>query len=108
MEKKKVLFHRAHILLGLYITSGGFLPYVRVYNWISAVVIFGWVIFGRCIANDGYDYKKGSLMEEVLGDGGSEMFQQVLTVGQIFAAVRLQEPLSLVTMILYQLKSLKN
>ena len=49
---------------------GGFLPYVRVYNWVSAVVIFG-----RCIAKDGYDYKKGSLMEEVLGDGGRSDFR---------------------------------
>jgi hypothetical protein len=66
------------------------------------------VLFGRCIANDGYDYKNGSLMEEVLGDGGLELFEQVLTVGQVFTAVRLRNPLSLITFIIYKIKCLKD
>lgn len=107
MEGKKDLFHWVHAVYGLYMMFGGFLPYVWVYNWVSALTIFTWVLFGRCIANDGYDYKKGSLMEEVLGDGGLETFGQVLTVGQIFTAVRLHNPMSLITFIIYQIKCLK-
>lgn len=107
MEGKKDLFHWVHVVYGLYMMFGGFLPYVWVYNWVSALTIFTWVLFGRCIANDGYGYKKGSLMEEVLGDGGLETFEQVLTVGQIFTTMRLHNPMSLITFIIYKIKCLK-
>ncbi len=107
MEGKKDLFHWVHVVYGLYMMFGGFLPYVRWYNWISAITIFTWVLFGRCIASDGYGYKKGSLMEEVLGDGGLVAFDQVLTVGQIFTVMRLHNPMSLIVFIIYKIKCLK-
>lgn len=106
MEGKKDLFHWFHTLFGLYMMFGGFLPYVWWYNWISAITIFTWILFGRCIANDGYDYKKGSLMEEVLGDGGLELFDIVLAVGQVTTAIRLRNPTSLAVYTIYKLKEL--
>jgi len=107
MEGKKDLFHWVHTLFGLYMMFGGFLPYVWLYNWISAFIIFSWVIFGRCIASDGYGYKKGLLMEELFGDGGFELFINTLTVGQIFTAVRLRNPMSLIVFIMYKLKGMR-
>ncbi len=106
MEGKKDLFHWIHALYGFYIMLGGFLPYVKWYNWISAITIFTWVLFGRCIANDGYGYKKGSLMEEVLGDGGLELFNNVLVAGQVTTAIRLGNPMSLIVFIIYKVKEL--
>lgn len=85
---------------------GGFLPYVWVYNWVAAVTIFSWIIFGRCIASDGYNYSKGAVSEEVLGDGGLELFKQSLLVSLIFTAVRLQNPMSLVLYAIYKLKEM--
>ena len=107
MEGKKDLFHWVHALFGIYMMIGGFLPYVWWYNWISAFIIFSWVIFGRCIASDGYGYKKGSLMEEVLGDGGLELFNNTLIVGQVSTAVRLRNPMSLIVFIIYKLKEMR-
>ena len=107
LSTSKKIFHWVHVVYGLYMMFGGFLPYVRWYNWVSAITIFTWVLFGRCIASDGYGYNKGSLMEEVLGDGGIELFEQVLAVSQIFTAVRLQNPMSLIVFIIYKIKCLK-
>ena len=106
MEGKKDLFHWIHALFGLYMMFGGFLPYVWWYNWISAITIFTWILFGRCIASDGYNYKKGSLMEEILGDDGLELFETVLPVGQVTTAIRLRNPTSLVVYTIYKLKEL--
>ena len=106
MEGKKDLFHWIHALYGFYIMLGGFLPYVKWYNWISAITIFTWFLFGRCIANDGYGYKKGSLMEEVLGEGGEEFFNSVLAIGQVFTAARTGNPMSLIVFIMCGLKKL--
>ena len=42
-------------------------------------------------------------MEEVLGDGGLELFNNTLIVGQVTTAIRLRNPMSL---IIYKLKEL--
>ena len=102
----KWVFHWIHVVYALYIMIGGFLPYVNIYNWISALTIFGWLLFGRCIANDGFNYAKGSLTEEVFGEGGEDFFNSVLAIGQVFTAARTGNPMSLIVFIMCSLKKL--
>ena len=104
MKGKKDIFHWIHVLFGLYMMFGGFLPYVQVYAWISLVVTLSWIVFGKCILNDGYDYNKGSLMEDFFGDGGLELFVNVFAVGQIVAAARLRTVKFLIVFALHELK----
>mgnify|MGYP003632903514 CR=1 FL=1 len=106
LATSKKIFHWVHVVYGVYVMAGGFFPHVWLYNWVSTATIFTWVLFGRCIANDGYDYNKGSLMEEVLGDGGIELFNNVLLASQVTTAIRLGNPMSLIVFIIYKLKEL--
>ena len=108
MDGKRGLFHWMHALFGIYMMVGGFLPHVQVYAWITLVVTISWIVFGKCILNDGHDYNKGSLMEDVLGDGGLELFMDVFAIGQIVTAIRLRTIKFLIVFLLHELKFMNN